>query len=65
MKPAILKSLTSQLEARGKTPAEADSIAREQLTKHGILRPGTDQLTFQGHQRNNMGSKRRAEDRRK
>jgi hypothetical protein len=65
MKPQILRSMTRQLVERGKTHEEADTIAREHLTKHGILRPGTDQLTYYGSTRNSMGSKRRADDRRK
>lgn len=61
MKPQILRRLTSQLAARGVNNAE--SVAREQLTKNGILRPGTDQLTFYGSTRNAMTPGERAKDR--
>jgi len=61
MKPKILTRLTHQLAARGIGNAEA--AAREQLTKHGILRPGTDQLTFYGSSREKLGPAGRAKDR--
>ena len=61
MKPKILTRLTSQLAARG--VKDAESMARDQLTKGGILRPGTDQLTFYGSTRDNMSPAERAKDR--
>lgn len=63
MTPKIITRLENQLKAKGMAPAEAAAVAREQLTKHGILRPGTDQLTFYGAQRDQMTPAARAKDR--
>lgn len=61
MTPKIITRLTQQLAARGvKNAAEA---AREHLTRSGILRPGTDTLTFYGEQREKLGPAGRAKDR--
>jgi hypothetical protein len=61
MTPKILTRLTQQLAARGVPNAAV--VAREQLTRHGILHPGTDRLTFYGSQREALGPAGRAKDR--
>lgn len=59
----IITRLVGQLRAKGMAPADAERVARQELTKNGILRPGTDQLTFYGAQRNSMTPAQRAVDR--
>ena len=57
----IVKRLTSRLSAKGVPDARA--VALEQLAKHGILKPGTEELTFYGATRNAMTPAARAKDR--
>jgi hypothetical protein len=61
MTPKIITRLTLQLAAKGVD--NAAQVARDHLTKSGILRPGTDQLTFYGSQREALGPAGRAKDR--
>lgn len=59
--PKILDRLTHQLASRGVNNAREE--AKVQLAKHGILRPGTEQLTFYGSTRDAMTPAQRAADR--
>ena len=63
MKPKILTRLESQLTAKGMDAAEAEKMAKAQLTKFGILHPGTETLTFYGKSRDDMSAAERAKDR--
>lgn len=61
--PKILDRLVGQLQAKGMPADQANAVARDQLTKHGILHPGTDRLTFYGSTRDAMTPEQRAKDR--
>ena len=61
--PKILDRLVSQLEAKGKDKKAAYAIATSTLQKSGSLKPGTEQLTPKGKQRQEMGAAGRAKDR--
>lgn len=61
MKPEILKRLTHQLDARG--VKDPEQVALTQLQNHGILKPGTTELTQKGEIRNAMTPAQRAADR--
>jgi hypothetical protein len=61
--PKILKRLISQLRAKGKTYAEARTIAIAALQKSGNLKKGSTQATPKGEERGNMTAGERAKDR--
>ena len=61
--PEIYDRLVSQLKAKGQSNDAAHAIASSQLQKHGILKPGTKELTAKGEKRNSMSPAERAKDR--
>lgn len=61
--PEILDRLVSQLKAKGMDNDKAHAVARSQLSKHGILKKGSEELTDKGKKRNSMSAGERAKDR--
>lgn len=61
--PKILERAVSQLQAKGKDKSSAFAIATSSLQKSGVLKPGTQELTAKGAQRQAMGAEGRAKDR--
>jgi hypothetical protein len=61
--PKILERLVGQLEAQGKDKKSAFAIATSELQKAGDLKPGSQELTPKGAQRQAMGAAGRAKDR--
>lgn len=59
--PKIYDRLVSQLKDKG--VANPYATAQQQLEKFGILKPGTQELTAKGEQRNAMSPAQRAKDR--
>lgn len=58
--PRILERLVNQLKGKVENPYAA---ATAQLEKHGILKPGTEELTAYGRKRDAMTPEQRAKDR--
>lgn len=61
--PKILERLRDQLMAKGMPKPRAYAVATSQLQKHGILKPGSQELTAKGKTRNEMSASERAKDR--
>jgi hypothetical protein len=59
--PKIYDRLVSQLKAKG--VPDPYGVAQAQLEKHGILQPGSRNLTAKGETRNAMTPAQRAKDR--
>lgn len=58
--PNILDSAVKQINAKIHSKSKAYAIATSALTKAGVLKPGTTQLTPKGKKRNAMTKAQRA-----
>jgi len=58
---SMIDRLHQKFEAQGVPNARVQAVAHLQL--HGVLHPGTEQLTPKGHERSRMGPEERAKDR--
>ena len=61
--PEILDRLVQQLKDKGMDTDKAHAVARSQLSKNGILKKGSEELTTKGKKRNSMSAAERAKDR--
>lgn len=61
--PKILERLRKQIQAQGHDKGSAYAIATSALQKQGSLKPGTQELTEHGRQRQALGNAGRAKER--